>query len=612
MVELLLAVVAVAAEPRPFADVDPLEIGAGRKDHVGKLRLALEPDRLVDHEFELVGLVHPHVAIGIVHGREDRAAVFVEHLHRRMAGRRIGELCELVLDRLADPAIAFRLAVDDRLRQPDARDGLAVGAHRRKLRHALVERDRHGGVLEIARHAAFAVAREVEIEIERAAPLQIAHVDAGLAEPLHRREAHHHARPLDAGLVAAGAAVAVAPAAGREIDALLAPFTRQRTHVPGGNTGLLLLPFRRLGNAVLLADEIGLPFVETDRVGLDVGFVVEAFLDPHVGDGHGHGDRGGGLGREPLARQELRRGIIIRVDVDDLDPELGILQPLPAHGAFLRPVGTGGGFGVGGPEHDHVAVLQTVLDRAVGLRLADAQRVAPVMHRAPVPAFPGIRIVVNARETDRVAEAEQRGEVVADIAPGVMRTMRHRDGARAVVALHPFDLAGHEVERLLPGDARITGLAAVLRIARAVRIEIDALHRVEQPVGRIDHRLAVLTVRRQRGLARRRQLQAARLDRPGRAVVLAEIDRRGADDLAVLDEDEQRPAVRHVAIAHGAVAHARAELEAGRHARHDGLGEPVDEIIRPLDGEVELLLRVDLVEPIDRRRQEIGAEPRRS
>jgi len=33
------------------------------------------------------------------------------------------------------------------------------------------------------------------------------------------------------------------------------------------------------------------------------------------------------------------------------------------------------------------------------------------------------------------------------------------------------------------------------------------------------------------------------------------------------------------------------------------------EIIRPPDGEVELLLRVDLVEPIDRRRQEIGAEP---
>ena len=53
VVELLLAVMAVAAEPRPFADVDALEIGAGRQDHVGELRLALEPDRLVDDEFEI-------------------------------------------------------------------------------------------------------------------------------------------------------------------------------------------------------------------------------------------------------------------------------------------------------------------------------------------------------------------------------------------------------------------------------------------------------------------------------------------------------------------------------------------------------------------------------
>ena len=168
-------------------------------------------------------LVHPHVAVGVVHGAEDRAAVLVEHVHRRMAGRRIHELAELVLDRLADPAVALRLAVGDRLRQPDARDLLAVGVHGRQLRHALVERDRHRGVLQVARHAAFGVAGEIEIEIDRRAPLQVAHVAAGLAEPLHRREAHHHARPLDAGLVAAGAAVAVAPAAGREIDALRAP-----------------------------------------------------------------------------------------------------------------------------------------------------------------------------------------------------------------------------------------------------------------------------------------------------------------------------------------------------------------------------------------------------
>src|SRR5688572_20860753 len=145
-----------------------------------------------------------------------------------MAGRRIHELAELVLDRLADPAIALRLSFGDRLRHPDARNGLAVGVHGRQLRHALVELDRHRRVLEVARHAAFGIAGEIEIEVERAAPLQVAHVAAGLAEPLHRRQAHHYARPLDAGLVAAGAAMAVAPAAGREIDALLPPLAGER------------------------------------------------------------------------------------------------------------------------------------------------------------------------------------------------------------------------------------------------------------------------------------------------------------------------------------------------------------------------------------------------
>ena len=235
-----------------------------------------------------------------------------------------------MLDRLADPRIAFRLAVGDRLRHPQARDALEARAHGGELRHALIELDRHRGVLEIPRHAAVGIAGEVEIEVERAAPLQIAHVDAGLADALHRREAHHHAGPLDAGLVAAGAAVAVAPAAGREIDALPAPLARERAHVLGGNAGFLLLPFGGLGDAVLVAEEVGLPRIEADRVGGDVVLVVQAFLDPHIGDRHRHRDRGGRLRGEPFARQELRRRVVVRVDVHDLDAELRVLEPLPA------------------------------------------------------------------------------------------------------------------------------------------------------------------------------------------------------------------------------------------------------------------------------------------
>ena len=171
VIELLLAVMAVAAEARPFADVGALEIGAGRQDDVGEFRFALEPDRLVDDEFEIRRLVHPHPAVGVVHRREDRAAVFVEHVHRRMAGRRIGEFGELVLDRFADPRIALGLAVDDRLRDEDARDALTVGIHGRQLRHALVELDRHRRVFQIARHAAVGIAGEIEIEVDRRSPI---------------------------------------------------------------------------------------------------------------------------------------------------------------------------------------------------------------------------------------------------------------------------------------------------------------------------------------------------------------------------------------------------------------------------------------------------------
>ena len=162
---------AVAAEPRPLADVDALEIGARGQDHVGELGLALEPDRLIDHEFEIGRLIHPHPTVGVVHGREDRAAVFVHHAHRRMAGRRIGKLRELMLDRFSDPRIAFGLAVGDRLRRAQPRDALEGRRHARQLRHALIELDRHRGVFEIARHAAVGVAGKIELEVERAAPL---------------------------------------------------------------------------------------------------------------------------------------------------------------------------------------------------------------------------------------------------------------------------------------------------------------------------------------------------------------------------------------------------------------------------------------------------------
>jgi hypothetical protein len=41
---------------------------------------------------------------------------------------------------------------------------------------------------------------------------------------------------------------------------------------------------------------------------------------------------------------------------------------------------------------------------------------------------------------------------------------------------------------------------------------------------------------------------------------------------------------------------------------HHGLREPVRQILRPVDGDLEVLLRVDLVQPVDRRRQQLGGQ----
>jgi hypothetical protein len=133
---------------------------------------------------------------------------------------------------------------------------------------------------------------------------------------------------------------------------------------------------------------------------------------------------------------------------------------------------------------------------------------------------------------------------------------------------------------------------------------------MEQAVRRIDDRLGVLAVGRERCLARRREFHPPRLDGPGLRIGVVEIDRRHAHDPAVLDVDEHRSAIGHVAIAHGAVGEPRAELPAGGHGRHHGLGPPIGEVLRPLDGEVEILLGVDLVEPVDRRGQQRGADRR--
>ena len=202
--------------------------------------------------------------------------------------------------------------------------------------------------------------------------------------------------------------------------------------------------------------------------------------------------------------------------MNELDAEF--LGPQATLGALEPGIAAVGAFGIARPEDDHLGFLEAVLDPAVACRHADAHRIAEMVHRAPVPALPAVRVGGDAGEADQIGEAHERAEVIADVSPLVVGRHGKGDRAGAVDALLPVDLLGDDVERLVPADAHVAGLAPVLRIALAVGIEVHPLHGVKDALVRIDDGFHGQRVRRHEPAARRAEFAAARFDRPGRRV----------------------------------------------------------------------------------------------
>src|SRR5579871_949415 len=104
-----------------------------------------------------------------------------------------------------------------------------------------------------------------------------------------------------------------------------------------------------------------------------------------------------------------------------------------------------------------------------------------MVHGAPVPTLPAVRIRGHAREADQVAEPGQCAEVIADVSPLMMRGEGDEDRSKPIGALLPLDLVGDDGQSLVPADALIFGNTPVPWIACAVRIEVHALHRIKNP-----------------------------------------------------------------------------------------------------------------------------------
>ena len=571
----------VAGAVGELGDVPALEVGAGGEDQVGEGNLALEPDGLRDHALQAGIVVHLDVAVALLHGADVGAAVVPVHVAALIAGSGVLVLVHLVgnvaaAEALAVPGELLALGEGETLGDTQAGHMLAGGGvdvQRRgeggpAVEHAPGELEAGGGVLAVAGDAALGVAGEEEGGVHRGALGGGPHVGAGLAHALHGAQGDHAAGPLNAVAGAAGSAPA-AQTAGGQIGVLLGPLAGQGADLAGGYAGLGLSPLAGLGLAVGLAQHVVGPLLEAVGVGSHVLLVVGALGQPGIGDGEGQGMVGAHLGGEPLVGEQSGRVVVVGVNVDHLDAQV-LLHPLTPDGGLVSGVDTAVGLRVGGPHDDHLGVLQAVLQQVILLGVAQTPGEAPHVHAAPVPALPGVGVVVGVREAHQVHEAEVGGVTVAEVTPHVVGRGGRQDGGGAVLGADTVDLLHQDVVHLVPGNALVAGNAAVLGIALPIGIPVHALHGVQVAPVRVDHGLEAAGILCHSGLAGRSKLLPPGLDGPGRSVhAVVKVHGGHADDLPIFDVDENRSAGAGVGQPIG-VAHfdANTQLIAG----HGALG----------------------------------------
>ena len=366
-------------------------------------------------------------------------------------------------------------------------------------------------------------------------------VDPRLAEALHGHEVD--AQPAPLGGVGLTAGAGGSKDAGHGQHGLLGrPLARQGRDGVSRDVTDRRRPLRGLGRLVLaLAQDVLLPFVKTVGAVLDEEVIVGVLGEPHVGDGLGQRRVGARARSYPLVAHGARGAVVVRVDDHELDAHF--LHPVTPDEVLLAAVHVGGAVGVHRPEDDLLGVLEGVLQQLGLLAVAQAPPVAPGVGRAPVPPLPAVRVVEAHAVAQDVEEAAQGPELVVEEAPVVMGRGHGGDGRRAVRLPDAGDLAGNEVQRLIPGDALVLVLAPQFRMPVPVGIEVLALEGVVDPVV-----VDALPLRHfpalQRGLARRGVLLAPRVDGPRRGVGLVEDDRAHPGDDAVLDVHPHRPADR--------------------------------------------------------------------
>src|ERR1700730_11805732 len=165
------------------------------------------------------------------------------------------------------------------------------------------------------------------------------------------------------------------------------------------------------------------------------------------------------------------------------------------------------------------------------------------MHRAPVPAFPTDRAERHSSRPDQVGETQHCAQPVIQISPLMMGRIEHGYGSGAILPFHTADLSADNVECLVPPDRLVSADAAVLRIPCAMRIEVHTFQWCQDALVGVDKRLERQRMRAWYRLAPGRERPAAGVDGPTSRIRTVQIDRRGTEDLASSDVNEDRAAV---------------------------------------------------------------------
>ena len=486
------------------AEVVQLERGGNRQDHVGEQRVVFHP-RMLDQEELQVGVgkrVLELVATVPAGGPAGR--VGPDHLDAVVAVLRELEVLELV-----GAVVAAR--------------GVAVPFHLLSflngdaLRHQRLRNERRG---KLAQNRAVVARANLGKEVSRGQRVERVHADKGpfdefhlvaarFAHCLHSEQVHLQARGLMR-IARADVAAAVAVADGHVV---LGPVARERLDAVSRHVALLLGPFRRLGNAVLVAEHVVLEPVEAVGVRLHVLGVVGALRHPHVRDGELHGRVGVGQNRDPHVGVHGVGVVHVRRDVDLLHTDFG--EPEAQTRRLLARPAPRRGLRVAAPEQKRVGILGDVLEQVVLMGVLAQRLVAPGVLGAPVPAFPAVWLAGLHGEAARHVQKVRHGAMRAVDRTGLaVAVALAEDGVAAVGFVDALDLRRDDVGGLVPADTLELGLAAVLRVALAVGIPVHALEREGDAVGRIG---AGLVDEGERGVQRlhaRLEGVALRVDRP--------------------------------------------------------------------------------------------------